>query len=149
VSYRIENSPEWSRVLRRARLASSEVIAACLDCVERRAVQVLRDHQFTKVDAVEGWSKSRQPAPLVAEAEANDNSYLDALDALDGQKTPELMRSFAVARALTALANIATLEPLTGLMDAAYELSVVSTAENQELRATVDSLLREPATGVK
>jgi len=144
VNYRIENSTEWSRVLRGARSASSEVIAACLDCVERRAVQVLREHEFTMVDVVEVWSRSRQAELLVAEAEANDNLYLDALEALDGQKTPEVMRDFALARALTALANIATMEPLTALMDAAYELSVVSIAENRQLLAAVDSLLNEP-----
>ena len=95
VNYRIEDSPDWSRVLRPARSARREVIAACLEYVERLALQVLRDNGFTRVDVVEEWSKSREAEPLVAEAQANDDLYLDALDALDGPMTPEVMRGFA------------------------------------------------------
>lgn len=143
MNHRIESKAEWAGFAQRARSASKDAVSACLAQIEQSAIQVLRDRKFVKVDAVEGWLSSRKAgvAPLVKEAEDSDNTYLDSLDALDGPMTPAVMRNFAIARALAALANVATLEPLSALLEAAYELSVVSDGENQQLLSSLEAVM--------
>jgi hypothetical protein len=78
---------------------------------------------------------------LQALVEAADEQYLNALDANDGIASEDVMDQFAIARGLASLAFTKKGNTAAEVLEAAYELAVVSSEEEKGLSEAISAIL--------
>jgi len=112
------------------RRAGAEIQDGCVLFIESSARGLLVDlGEVTPEEAAYGLPKW----DLRERAERADSEYLEALDMCDGDFGDAAMDRFAVARALAALEAASRVQGAEEVLDAAYELAVVSDSIEKKL----------------
>lgn len=127
---RIDTRPGWADVAAGVRGAGSEIQGDCVLLIENSARGLLVDlGEVTPEEAAYELPKW----DLRERAERADSEYLDALDMCEVDLDDAVMKRFAVARALAALEAASRVQGAEDVLDAAYELAVVSDSIEKKL----------------
>jgi len=136
VVHRIETRGGLRQLIGGIRAADVATLARCQQLVADRASDVLLDNGYDEIDGIgnpptKGGATIQTLRRLADEA---DDRYLTALDQLEeGAGDDEVMRQFAIARALAALVFVGGDSDAEAVLEGAYELCVVSKEEESEL----------------
>jgi hypothetical protein len=139
MTHRIETRPGWRPIVARLLLANSEARTRCQAVIEERARNELVRRGY---DVLELLMESPDAAARLQElSEAADEQYLSALDANDGIASEAVMNQFAIARGLASLAFTKRGNGAAEVLDAAYELAVIASEEEEGLSKDISAVL--------
>lgn len=144
VVHRIETRPGLRSLIGGVRGANVTVLSRCQRVVAERAIKVLAGSGYGEIEDIgDPLTKSGALKELRSLAEEADDRYLTASDQLEeGAADDEVMRQFAVARALAALVFIVDRGGAEAVLQGAYELCVVSPEEEAELLRDLADVLK-------
>ena len=119
MGHRIESRPGWHSAVSALKNWDIERRSQWRDIIASQAFSELsrRNYDTAALNAA---------SPLGDLAEAADDAYLEALEESDGAETEKVMDLFAIARSLAALVYVNSGFAPDELLDATYELVVIS-----------------------
>ncbi len=148
--FRLQTKKTWADFVAQVERAPASSLQEALSAIRDRAVARLREGGWEGAGEAQRAVEQGRGAALFfkSEAEEMDNRYLNSLEEADEQPNPQVMREFAIARALTALASSYEPDAVVAVLESAYELSVISQDEDPQLRAMLGDVVQgrvEPA----
>jgi hypothetical protein len=139
--YRIASNPEWLLLVSTLENAEPRTLTRCLDVVRKRCATRLGGTRFAHL--VDAKSVSADRAIVAEAAEATDGEYLDTLDSNGGIADANVLERFGTARVLAAWLWTFNEDMRRAVLEALYELSVISETEREALHKDVTAALSE------